>query len=70
MTKAQIESTYGVKVRDDSYYNVRLGKVTKQYKIYSADGCKWENGLKTMKAVELECRRWEKELLSIKERRG
>ena len=65
MTKAQIEKTYGVKIRDDSFYNPRTGKSVKQYRIYSADGCQWENGLKSMEDVERECKEWASELKEI-----
>jgi hypothetical protein len=34
--------------------------------MYSADGCPWENGL-TLKGLREECKRWEKELLEIKQ---
>lgn len=66
MTKAQIEKKYGVRIADDSFYNPMRNKYTKAYKIYSADGCPWENGLRTLKAVETECKYYEKQLLSIK----
>ena len=66
MTKTQIEKKYGVKVVDDSFYNPIKNKYTKSYKIYSADGCPWENGLRTLKAVEAECKHYERQLLSIK----
>lgn len=65
MTRAQIEKKYGVAIVDDSYYNWN-GKLVKQYRIHSADGCPWENGLKTIKAVEQECKQWEQQLLAIK----
>ena len=38
----------------------------KMYKFFSADGCPWANGFHTLKDVEEECKKWEKELLSIK----
>lgn len=66
MTRAQIEKTYGVKIVDDSFYSYRKGRYQKAYKIYSADGCKWENGLHTIKAVETECKQWATELKGIK----
>ena len=65
MTKIQIEKKYGIKIADDSYYSM-AGKFVKAYKIYSADGCPWENGLRNLKEVEKECKQWEKQLLSIK----
>ena len=66
MTKAQLEKKYGIKIADDSFYNPIKCKYTKAYSIYSADGCPWENGLRTLKAVETECKYYEKQLLAIK----
>ena len=60
-------------IRDDSFYNPRTGKFVRAYRFCSADGCPWENGLRTLKAVEQECKEWAKHLLAIKEgveRRG
>ena len=65
MTKVQIEKKFGVHVVDDSYYSTMLGKTVKMYKIYSADGCPWENGLRTLKDVEHECVMWESALKAI-----
>jgi len=66
MTKAQLEKKYGIRITDDSYYNPTKGKVVKMYKYYSADGCPFENGFQTLKAVENDCKQWEKVLLKIK----
>ena len=66
MTKLQIEQKYGIHIADDSYYNPFKHKFIKMYRIYSADGCPWENGLKTIKDVERECKTWEREILAIK----
>ena len=67
MSKARLEKRYGIKIVDDSYYNPFTGKDVKQYKFYSADGSLWENGLRTIKAVEAECKTWAFSLLQIKE---
>lgn len=40
-----LEGKYGIKVIDDSFYNPFIKKWRKLYKIYTADGCLWENGL-------------------------
>jgi len=40
-----LEGKYGIKVIDDSFYNPFTKKWRKLYKIYTADGCLWENGL-------------------------
>ncbi len=66
MSKKSLEKRYGVTIADDSYWNPLSGKYVKQYKMYSADGCLWENGLTTIKAVEEECRRYGDHLLHIK----
>ncbi len=66
MSRTQLEKKYGIKIADDSYYNPIRDKVIKLYKIYSADGCCWEKGLRTLKAVEAECKTWESQLLKIK----
>lgn len=39
------ESKYGITVTNDSFTNPLTGKYQKRYKIYTADGCLWENGL-------------------------
>ncbi len=70
MNKAQLEKKYGIKIVDDSFISPMSGRYVKQYKMYSADGCPWENGLKTLVSVERECRQWEKELLAIKAKAG
>ena len=70
MTSAQLEKKYGIAIRDDSFYNVITHRWVKMYKIFSADGCQWENGLRTIKAVEAECKRYADALLNIKERVG
>ena len=64
MSKAQIEKRWGVKIIEDGYY--WFGKYVKLYNIYSADGCSWEKGLRTLKAVEKECKEWNDALLIIK----
>ena len=66
MTRAQLEGKYGIKIADDSYIHPVNGRTVRAYKMFSADGCKWENGLRTLRAVEAECRQWEKQLLEIK----
>lgn len=67
MNKQQLENKYGIHITDDSYYSPRTGKYIKAYKFYSADGCPWENGLRSIKAIERECEEWAKHLLTIKE---
>ena len=62
MSKSQIESKWGVKVVLD----FKKGN-SNYYKIYTADGCPWENGLRSMIGVEAECRRYSSHILHIKE---
>lgn len=66
MSRAQLEKRYGIKIADDSYYNPFTFKYVRAYKIYSADGCPWENGLRTLKAVEAECKKYADTLIGIK----
>ena len=60
-----IEKTYGVKIVDDSFYNPKNGRFVRCYAMYSADGCRWENGL-SREGVHREIERWGKDLLEIK----
>ena len=62
-TIERLEKKYGIKVRKD-FFSWESSK--QLYKMYSADGCPWENGL-TLKGLREECKRWEKELLEIKQ---
>lgn len=57
---ATLEKMYGVKIVKDFCYD---GK--QLYKMYSADGCPWENGL-TLKGLNAECEAWSAALLDIK----
>ena len=66
MSRKQLEEKYGIRIADDSFYSPLKNRIVKAYKIYSADGCPWENGLPNLKAVESECKEWEKHLLAIK----
>ena len=62
-TIERLEKKYGIRVRKD-FFSWESNK--QLYKMYSADGCPWENGL-TLKGLREECKRWEKELLEIKQ---
>lgn len=62
----RLEKKYGIKVVEDEIYNPFTGRTLKRFKIYSADGCPWENGL-TKEGVKKECEIWGKALLEIKE---
>ena len=65
MGRQQIERTYGVHIVENGYTNL-YGRYVKLYDLYSADGCRWETGMKTIKAVEAECKEWKEALLGIK----
>jgi len=62
----RLEDKYGIKVVDDSFYNPLTKKWYKLYKMYSADGCPWENGM-TYNELQAECKKNAKALLEIKE---
>lgn len=66
MTKRQLELKYGVHIEDDSYYNPLYGKFVKAYRMYTLDGCLWENGMHTIKDVEKQCKLYAPALLKIK----
>ena len=63
----RLEKKYGIKVFKDEIYNPFTGRMKMRYKIYSADGCPWENGL-TKAGVKKECEKYGEKLLKIKER--
>lgn len=63
MTKKQLEEKYGVRIERDDMFLID----SYEYRIYSADGCPWDKGFKTLKSVERECKEWAKELIAIKE---
>ena len=63
-----IEEKYGVKVvSEGEWYNPRTGRMQETFKIYSADGNLWENGL-TRRGVKAECEKWEDILIKLKNR--
>ena len=68
MTRKQLEQKYGVTIVENGYYDCTQcnWKYIKLYDIYSADGCCWERGKRTIKAVEYECKYWAHSLLQIK----
>ena len=52
-----MERKYGIKIRDDSFWDPFKQKFYKRYKIYTADGCQWENGL-SYRGLQAECRKY------------
>lgn len=63
----RLEKKYGIKVVRDEIYNPFTGKTKMRYKMFSADGCPWQNGL-TKEGVKNECEKWSNALLEIKNR--
>ena len=53
----RMEKDYHIGICDDSFYNPLTQKTYKRYKIYTADGCRWENGL-TFRGLQAECREY------------
>ena len=53
----QMERKYGIKIRDDTFYDPLKNRTVKRYRIYTADGCQWENGL-TFRGLQAECRKY------------
>ena len=41
----RLEKKYGIKIVDDSYWSPFSQKLLKRYKVYTADGCEWENNM-------------------------
>lgn len=69
MDKKSLEKRYGITIADDSYLDPISGKKKRMYKMYTADGCLWENGLKDLTAVNAECIKWQESILSIKDKK-
>lgn len=62
----RLEEKYGIKVVGDSFYNPLTKEYHKLYKMYSANGCWWDNGL-TYNELQAECEKNTEVLLKIKE---
>lgn len=41
----RLEKKYGIKIVDDSYYSLFYRRYLRRYKVYTADGCEWENNM-------------------------
>ena len=59
-----LERKYGIRIRDDSFWHPFKQKYFKRYKIFTADGCPWTNGL-TYKGLLAECKEYGEEFLKI-----
>lgn len=53
----RMEKKYGIVIRDDSFWSPLKRKYIKCYRIYTADGCPWENGL-TYRGFQMECKKY------------
>lgn len=65
-TAPKLNRTYGVRIVKEDFWNDRLSKFVRSYKIISADDCVWDKGKPTLKACEEECKYWADQLKSIK----
>ena len=59
------ESKYGITITNDSFTNPLTGNYQKRYKIYTTDGCLWENGL-TYRGLQQEIKTSRDKFLQIK----
>ena len=51
----RMEKKYGIRIRDDSFHHPFKNQYVQRYKIYTADGCLWMNGL-SYRGLQSECR--------------
>ena len=61
----RLEKKYGIKIEDDSYWHPLQQRWVKRYKVYTADGCEWENNM-TWKRLLAMIREDKQYLLEIK----
>ena len=61
-TIERLEKKYHIVIRDDSYFHPLRGRFYKRYKIFTADGCQWENGL-SLDSLKEECKKYNKSSL-------
>lgn len=65
----KMEIKYGINIVDDSFFDPWTNKYNKRYKIYTADGCSWENGL-TFRGLQAECKKYGDAFIEIAENAG
>lgn len=53
----KMEEKYQIRIEDDSFYHPLTGRFYKRYRIYTADGCQWENGL-SFRGLQAECKKY------------
>lgn len=41
----RFEKKYEINIVDDSYWNPLQQRFVKRYRVYTADGCEWENNM-------------------------
>ena len=63
----RIEKKYGIRVCEDRIYNPLTGREKVCYKIYTADGCHWENGL-TKEGVKAEVAKWGDAMIEMRDK--
>lgn len=63
----KLERKYGIKIEDDSYWHPLQQRFVKRYKVYSADGCSWDNNL-TWRGLLAMLKEDAKALMDIKNR--
>lgn len=64
-SQVQIKKVYGVTITENGYYDAK-GRYVKLYDMYSADGCCWDKGKRSIKEVYEECLYWSAQLRRIK----
>lgn len=63
---SQIEKKYHIVVCPDNFWNPLSNRMEKRYKMFTLDGCPWENGL-SYKGLLKECEMYKNLFLKIKE---
>lgn len=61
-----LEKKYKITIEPDMIYNPLTGRTKMCYRIYTADGCSWENGL-SYNALIAECKKYENAFRNIYE---
>lgn len=63
----KLEKKYHIHIRDDSFYDPFTNRHLTRYKIFTADGCNWENGL-SYRGLLKECREHGRTFINIYEK--
>lgn len=59
-----MEKRYNVRILDDSFWDPLRQTYCKRYKIITADGCSWENGL-SYRSLQKECSKYKDTFANI-----